>query len=245
MKSIRTKLSVLFVCSVVLLSLSCGGGGGRSKPTDEFPGIATLLVTVRAEAKTGWQDPRKQSDYAGLRPGEAKSFETTDYSNIDDIIVWVEPQADRYAATAGNISIDLGDPQQGLRAAGVGSIWDFRNATGKAIDVFLRTESGKVVPLGLIPGPGRSLTPDVQGYVEVMAVDQSEPLARVFVAPTAFVRVATTREPVRFFAVPPGRAKIITWHPRLPGTTTEVNVSSNGETRATVTIGVNSLPKVP
>jgi hypothetical protein len=232
------------MCSVALISLSCAGTGGGSGAID----IPTLLVSVRAESKAGWVDPRKQSDYAGLRPGESRAYETIDYAQVDDVVVWVEPlgeQAGAFSSSGGSISIDLGSPQTNLRVAGRGAIWAFRNSTGRVIDIYLRTEEGKVVSLGAMPGPGRSVSPNVQGLVEVMAVDQPEPLARIYVAPTAFVRLASTKEPVRFFGVPPGRARIVAWHPRLPGATTEVNIAADRETRAAVTIGVNSLPKVP
>lgn len=245
-------VATFFLAILVLLGTAplsgCGGGGG-TRVQQILPGLTALQVVVRAEAKSGWSDPRNDSAYTGLRPGEAKAFETTDYSSVDQIIVWVEPAAQPSgtirAATAGNISINLGTTRPELLAAGRGSIWAFRNATGRVADVFLRDESGKVIPIGLIAGPGRSVMPDAQGLVDVMVAGRPEPVARVFIAPTAYVRLASSRQPVNFVALPPGRTKVVAWHERLPGSSVEVDLTEGKTTQAALTISVNSLPKVP
>lgn len=238
-------ISVFSVLCVVLFLSGCTGG--TSKPGTA--GLTTLEVTVRAESKTGWQDPRRQSDYAGLRPGEAKAFETIDYSVVDNIVVWVEPSREAGGMSligpAGSLVIDVSAPREDLLAAGIGSIWDFRNRSGRPQEVFLRSEAGDVVSMGTIGGVGLSRSPRVQGLVEVLVTGRPEPVARVYVAPSAFVRIAKANEPVSFFALPPGRARVTAWHDRLPGSSAEVNLEAGRSIKAALTIGVNSLPKVP
>lgn len=244
---------VLFcVLAIPILAAGCvtsSSGGGTTSSKSLLTGVTALEVTVHAESKSGWQDPRKQSDYTGLRPGEAKAFETVDYTNLNEIVLWLEPQLQPGAAgvvsSAGNLSINLGTTRPNLMVAGRGSIWDFRNATGKAEQVFLRMDSGKVVNLGSIAGPGQSFSPDVVGLVEVMLASKPEPIARVYVAPSAFVRVVAAGTPVMFVALPAGPAKLVAWHPRLPGASTEINLEPGKTTRTSLTIGVNSLPKTP
>lgn len=241
-------ISVLSLLMALWGSSGCGGGGG-ARVQQVLPGMTVLQVVVRAEAKTGWNDPRNDSTYTGLRPGEAKSFETTDYSAIDQIIVWVEPAPNPagtiQASSAGNIVINLGATRTDLIAAGRGSIWDFRNATGRVEEVFLRDESGKVTPLGRVAGPGRSVTPNAQGLVDVMIASRPTPVARVYIAPSAYVRVASSKQPVNFVLLPPGRAKVVAWHERLPGSSVEVDVIEGKTTQAALAITVNSLPPVP
>jgi len=242
----RACLSVICVLCVGILCWGCASGQSDSA----LPGVTTLQVTVRAESKSGWKDPSRESWYTeSLRPGEDKAFQTIDYKAIEDVVVWVEPEVSPasigMAATAGNISINLGQTRPELRVAGRGSIWDFRNATGRVEEVYLRNEAGQVISLGRIAGPGRSMLPEVEGLVEVMIASKPDPVARVFVAPSAFVRLATSGGPVTLVALPPGRAKVVAWHERLPGSSTQVNLEPGKATKATVTIGVNSLPKVP
>jgi hypothetical protein len=231
------------ICLSVLAMLlgGCASGNSGSSPL----GGTNLVVKVVAQPKAGWHDPRSDSTYTGLRPGEPRQMETTDYAALDEIVVWVESLGDSsYIGTTPNVSIDLAGSDTSLKAAGWGAIWDLRNRTGRTLEAYLRTEDGQVVNLGNIPGPGTSLAPRVRGYVEVMTSASDQPVARVFVAPTPFVQLAKANTPITFLAVPPGKAKVHAWHPRLPGSTTDVNLPANRTTNVTVTVGVNSLPKV-
>jgi hypothetical protein len=232
----------------ILIGLTCLFAGCASQNNSDgySPlGGTNLVVKVIAQPKAGWNDPRNDSSYTGLRPGEPQQLETTDYSSLDEIVVWVESLgSSSYIGTAPNTSIDLSGADPSLKVGGWGGIWDLRNKTGRTLEVFLRTEDGKVMNLGNVPGPGTSLAPRVQGYVEVMTNASDQPVGRVFIAPTPYVQLAKANTAITFLAVPPGKAKIHTWHPRLPGSTTEVNLGENRTTNATVTVGVNSLPKV-
>jgi hypothetical protein len=235
------RFQAICILAVMVLLSGCASQNSAYSPL----GGTNLVVKVVAQPKEGWHDPRNDSTYTGLRPGEPKQMETTDYAALDDIVVWVESLGNSsYIGTTPNLSIDLAGGNPSLIAAGWGAIWDLRNKTGRTLEAFLRTEDGQVMNLGNIIGPGTSLAPRVQGYVEVLTSASDEPVARLFVAPTPFVQLAKANTSITFLAIPPGRAKVHTWHQRLPGSTTEINLPANRTTNVTVTVGVNSLPKV-
>lgn len=228
----------------IFASLLAAGCAGTKQPGSQLDGT-NLIVNVKAVPKEGWHDPRNDSGYTGLAPGEPKSFETTDYASLDEIVIWVEStEKESYVGLSGSLSIDLGGVNPDLVVGGWGAIWDLRNRTGRTLEVFLRTEDGKVLSLGNVPGPGNSFSPRVSGYVEVLTSAREEPVARVYIAPTPFVQLAKANSSVTFLGMPPGKAKIHSWHPRLPGSVVDVNLPLNRTTTATITVGVNSLPKV-
>ena len=55
----------------------------------------------------------------------------------------------------------------------------------------------------------------------------------------------STDTTVKFLDLPPGLYRVTSWHPRLPGTSTDVTLTADKTAKMTVSVGVNSLPKVP
>jgi hypothetical protein len=195
------------------------------------PDRAALVVTVKAEPKKGWHDPKDDSTYAAMSQiGLAKQFETVDYSALDEIVVWVETQTpDPGPAT--DLTIVRAQPT--LLVAGPGARWSL------PAGAYLRTEDGRAL------NPGNPAVAQVRGFVEVMRESSPEPIARVYVAPSRFVKLAESGKKVTFNDLPPGPAKVVSWHPRLPGSQTTVNLEPGKSTAATLTVGVNTLPKIP
>src|SRR5688572_18914088 len=83
--------------AVVALLVSVAGCGANKSGADPdtgakpAPGRAALSVTVRAEPKRGWRDPRRESaTYDMSTVGTGRAYETIDYGALDDIVVWVD-----------------------------------------------------------------------------------------------------------------------------------------------------------
>jgi hypothetical protein len=58
------------------------------------------------------------------------------------------------------------------------------------------------------------------------------------------VSVARSGTSVDFNDLPPGECRVMSWHPRLPGSETNINLSANQLSSASIKVGVNALPKV-
>jgi hypothetical protein len=195
------------------------------------------VVTVKAEPKKGWHDTSGDFSYTsmGEKSGMGKQFETVDYGAVDEIVVWVEP-ATAEPAEVPNITIDAAAPKKALQVAPPGAVWFVQHASG---GVYLRCEDGRVMNLG------SSNRPTVSGYVEVIVDPKPDPIARIFIPPTRYAQVALSGRKITFDNLPPGAAKVACWHPRLPGSQNSVTLEAGKTAHATVTVGVNSLPKVP
>jgi hypothetical protein len=217
---------------VVVGLIGCASKSGAPPPA--APDRATLVVTVRAEPKKGWHDPKHDSAYAGMSDiGQGKQFETVDYETLDEIVVWVEPvgwdNPNRIP-----FRFDSARASQ-LQVAVAGAGW----LVAPGSDVYLRSEDGRVFELekaDQVP-PGQ--------LVELVSDRDSRRVGRVFLAPTPFVQTARSGQKVKFGGLPRGAAKVVCWHPRLPGSQTTVNLAAGGTTTAGVTVSVNSLPKAP
>jgi len=79
-----------------------------------------------------------------------------------------------------------------------------------------------------------------------VATDQNDDaVATLYVVPTAWVKSTHCNSIATFGPLPPGRYRVSSWHARLPGSSQDVTLNAGSTSKATVTIGVNSLPKVP
>src|SRR5688572_18316975 len=141
------KRSGLLTCGLVLLAcVAHGCGGARPRPA---PGRAALVVTVRAEPKSGYRDTTGQSGaYEVGAVGAGRAYETIDYRALDDIVVWVEPAgAVEVPAPPESLAIDVGRPSGALRVSGLNEPWTIRNSAPEPLPVDARYESGDVVDL--------------------------------------------------------------------------------------------------
>ena len=248
------KRSGLLTCGLVLLACvahGCGGAGARPRPA---PGRAALVVTVRAEPKSGYRDTTGQSGaYEVGAVGAGRVYETIDYRALDDIVVWVEPAGAAEApAPAQLLAIDVGRPSGALRVSGLNEPWTIRNSAPEPLPVYARYESGDVVDIGTVaPGATAAHQPKEPGLVEILSDPRPDALARVYVAPVPstgggrLARVVRSGAKEAFNDLPPGPARVHAWHPRLPGSSATVTLRAGATTGANLAVGVNRLPKVP
>jgi hypothetical protein len=233
----------------LVFGISLAGCAGQPAPPSN---LSNLVLIVKAEPKSGWHDPRNDSSYAGLRPGESKAFETIDYSALDDIVVWIEPiHGGVESPPTSRISVDASHPSDKLTACGVREGWMIRNSGSIAASLFVRSESGKVYAVGSVPAGGSSFfLPRETGLNELMSDASDQPLERIYVAPVRWepeknVRIAKAGDRLTFSNLMPGQVIVGAWHPRLPGSSLQFELDPGKTTTKTMTIGVNSLPKVP
>lgn len=232
--SLRFQIWAAAACYVAFFSFGCASSGTASAPA--HPDRAALVVTVKAEPKKGWHDPKTDSAYAGLADiGAGRQFETIDYETLNEIVVWVRVSDETHSPFA-PLVIDPTKPDPALRVISTGTPLLVQPAHR---DVFLRTEAGNVMSLS-----GGSV-PKLLGYVEVLADPNPQPVARLYIVPGPYVSMTESGRPVRFDNLPPGPARVIAWHPRLPGSQAEVSLVAGKTAPVALKLGVNSLPKAP
>ena len=242
-----------FGAIVVLLACACGcssnnkGAGATAPPA---PGRAALSVTVRAEPKQGWRDPRRDSaTYDMSMIGTGQAYEPVEYAALDDVVVWVELPGEPQASQT--ITIDVARPNAPVKVCGTRDSWRIENSGGDGLAVYARYESGDVTDLGTVaPRASVAHQPKSQGLVELISDARPQPLARVYVAPVPTAganraRVVKGGQRVVFSDLPPGPARVTAWHPRLPGSSAQVNLAPGATGSATLVVGVNQLPKIP
>jgi hypothetical protein len=239
-----------FIAAVLLLALL--GGAGCESATKPAPGTGALRVKVIAEPKTGYRDPQEAStyDYGGpSRPTETGAFERVDYASLGDIIVWLEPEgaAGPPGTDARPLTIEFDEAKAGgdaVRAAAVGQRIVFQNRGAAPANVYSGSD-GNEFDLGTMPPGGRGeYGVKSAGLIEVLSDRAREPVALVYAAPTRWVALARSGGTVDFTDVPPGHYKLRSWHPRLPGHESAIDLAPDRTARATIKVSVNGLPTV-
>jgi len=216
------------------------------------PGMAALRVKVVAELKFG--APIEESNGSGYDSGPAArpnaAWETLDYSDLPDIVVWLEPVAGSAAPSGALIpdqSIDVSPerPKAGrVVAVSVGQRVVFHNTGSKAGEVYSVCDGNDFSIASVPPDGTGSYTVRSPGPIEVLSDPAREPLAELYAAPSRWVLPARSGEKLIFNNIPPGQYRLVSWHPRLPGTETAVTLSADAVSDATIKVGVNDLPKV-
>lgn len=215
-------------------------------------GLAELKVTVRAEPKQGVPPPSKNVAVydrpAGSQYGGSGAFEPVDYASLQNIVVWIKPAgaAPTTAPAGASERINVGDKptgDDGIVAASVGQTLIFVNRAPHALTIY-SVSDGNDFDLGRVP-PGGERTHVVRspGLIEVLTDSADQPLVRVYAAPTARVAVTHSGGEVTFNDLPPGPYRVVSWHPRLPGSEASVELAPNQVQATTITVGVNGLPK--
>ena len=172
-------------CSGCFCLRGCASNG--PEPAAIAPDRARLVVTVKAEPKKGWRDPKTDSTYSDLSQiGQGKQFETVDYESLDEIVVWVEPSMAVRRKSERHDRPVVSERGAASRARGRGLVLQGRRGA------YLRTEDGRVMNLS------SSSRPNVCGLVEVMVDSQAEPIARIYVTPTHFAQVGQSGKKLSF-----------------------------------------------
>jgi hypothetical protein len=234
----------LFIASISFLVSGCQTVAPPS------PGMAGVHINVVAEPKKGAPETSVSVyDVPVARDSGSGAFEHVDYSALDEIVVWVETMSAGAATEAqiapATIAVEARKASRNLAgAASVGQQIIVHNR-GLQPGNFYSVSDGNDFDLGSIPAGGQaSYIVRSAGLIEIMSDSSKEPVAQVYAVPSRWVALARSGESVDFTNLPPGRYKIASWHPRLPGYETIVTLAADKVSTATIKVGVNALPKV-
>jgi hypothetical protein len=222
--------------------------GCQSGPTP-LAGMSALRINVIAEEKAGYKDPDSRVMVYDSGTAKVKGpFERVDYSELDEIVVWVEPVGGgAQSPPASPMTIEVSAKTSATKLAGavcVGQRLIVRNS-GPVAGKFYSVSDGNEFNLGVIPAGGQGeYVVRAAGLIEVLSESSKDPVAETYAAPTKWVAVAQSGGVVDFADLPPGRYKVMSWHPRLPGYESIVTLSPNQSATASIKVGVNALPKV-
>jgi hypothetical protein len=235
-------ISVLFVLGLAL--------PGCQRPSSSGNGLATLLVHVKADPKTG-SGLSAQKVYAydtTIKPVDRGAFMQVDYSDLDDIVVWLEPvAAGAPAAPDGPQTIDINPDKESPSLAAVVSVGQqlaLHNASSSPQTIY-SVSDGNDFDFESVPAGGEvNYTVRSPGLIEVLASSSTEKSVKVYAAPSPWVRMTRAGRTLLFNKLSPGQYRLFSWHPRLPGSQTDVRLTANQTTEASIDVSVNSLPKV-
>jgi len=228
--------------------LLCGCQSSTSPPP---AGMAALRIKVMAEPKAGFTSPADRVltyDAPVKRTNTSGDFEPVDYSALKEIVVWIEPASGSAAKPPQHpvlLDIDPQKPATNLNlAASVGQQVTLRNTTSNSANLYSVSDNNDF-NLGSIPLAGTAtFTARSEGLIEILNAKLKDPVALVYAAPSPWVSLAKSGSTIEFTNLPPGQYKIISWHPRLPGSQTTITLSADQVSTATIKVGVNTLPKV-
>jgi hypothetical protein len=227
--------SAIFLIALALFA------GCQSAPS---AGMAELRLKIIAEPKTG-----APADNAHVLAYDAPVaaggvYERVDYDNLDDVVVWLEPGAGGKLEER-EVDINGATSVYGLTCAvSVGQTINLHNAGSTKANVYSVSDGNQFDLGAMMPGAFGQYTVRSPGLIEVLTDSQKGPVALVYAAPTALVRVAHGGETVEFNNLRPGEYVVHSWHPRLPGHEMRVNLLADRASDASIKVGVNGLPLV-
>jgi hypothetical protein len=236
---------ILTLIGLVLVLLPLMGCQSDPRPG---PGLAALVVKVNAVPKMGAPGVNV-SGYDQSTDLGTGALERIDYANLQDIVVWAEPADHRFQAPAPAVAagIDLTGKRESsdvTAVACVGQTLVVRNTGGVPLNTYCVSD-GNNFNLGTIAAGGQAQTiVQSAGLIELLCESVAEPLARIYAAPTPWVSLAQSGATASFNNLPPGKYRIVSWHPRLPGTATDVTLLPDQVVHSSVEVGVNRLPKI-
>jgi hypothetical protein len=229
------------IAGLVLLLSGC-----QSAPRPAA-GLAALQVRVVAEPKAG-AAPAAQ----GVKVYDAPSkkaygaFEPVDYANLDQIVVWVErrpPDTTLQGLPSITVPLAPGKSAPNLRVACVTQTISFRNDAARAMNLYSVSDGNNFDLGSLAPGGVAAYKVRGPGLIEVLTDSIEQPIATIYAAPSRWVALAHAGETIDFQNLPPGEYRVVSWHPRLPGSQTTATLRANEVGTASIKVGVNSLPK--
>lgn len=232
--------------AILLVAMSILGGC-QSAPRPA-PGMAALRVYVIAEPKAGQPTAQPQvKTFDTLSQAGYGPFATVDYTDLGQIVVWLEPAGGGRGPMLGaqTIAVDPRRPDDQVNhVATVGQTLMLVNQGTRPATLYSVSDGNEFDFEHVEPGGRREYVVKSPGLIEVLTDSSADPVVQVYAAPTGWVRLTHARQIVDFNQLPPGECKIVSWHPRLPGSETDVVLSPGEVGQANVKVGVNSLPKV-
>jgi hypothetical protein len=228
----------IWICLLVALAMGC-----HARPD---AGMAAAEVRVIAKPKAGLTEGFARVpvyDAAPVRPAAAGAFEHVDYSQLTDIIVWLQPATTGAAITPSSLSLDIdpGNPSATVHPASVGGKVLFHNRSSHAVAIYSVSDGNEFELPAIAPGATGEYTIRSEGMIELLSDPARPPIAQLYAAPSPWVARVRSGRSIMFNHVPPGQYQAICWHPRLPGSSAELTLSAGELARSTLTVGVNSL----
>ena len=236
------RLSLSFLAMVV--AVGCHQG---PRPN---AGMSALRVKVIAEPKVGVQPPPAavSTHDAPADPGYGPHARV-DYAQLDNIVVWVEPVTKPGTQSTIppplNKTIDPAKSSHGIDGlVSVGQKLILKNA-GPSPQSIYSASDGNDFDLPSVPPSGTAeYLVRSPGLIEIFADASKDIALQIFATPTPWAQIGRAGETLEFNNIPPGNYQIVSWHPRLPGTSEPVSLTADHVTDASIKVGVNSLPKV-
>jgi hypothetical protein len=176
-------------------------------------------------------------------------FSRVDYSEVDNIVVYLEGMTSAttptQAPSAFTITVDPGKSSHGIDGVvSVGQKVVLRNGGSKAQSIY-SVSDGNDFEISAVPVSGSGeYSVRSAGLIEIFADSSKDIAIQLFAAPTSWVQLGRAGQTLNFNNIPPGRYHLVSWHARLPGTSEEIELTADHVADATITVGVNSLPKV-
>jgi hypothetical protein len=220
------------------------------------PNRAAFRLYVYAEPKTGIRpatrhvsvyDSPAAGGYAAAYAGGG--YEKVDYTALSDIVVWLEPLDEPISASNASpdevIEVDSGKAAHGVSAvACVGGRIVFRNVGDKAADVYSVSDGNEFDLGSLTPGASAGYTVRRSSLIEVLTSGIQDPIANVYATPSPWFGLTQAGRTVEFDDLPAGPYRVVSWHPRLPGQQTTVDLPPGHIVTASIKVSVNGLPRV-
>jgi hypothetical protein len=235
---------------IIAMALLAGCQKGGEPPLDF---VADLRVQVLAQPKVGANMANMHVsvfDEPGNRNADKRNLmQKVDYDSLEDIVVWLEPvQTNRpMPMLVSPRQIDVNPQSAAARLAACTFIRYpiyIRNA-GPAPANLYSLSDGNEFDAGVIqPGESALFNPQAAGLVEVFTDSLAQPVARIYVAPTQWNHLTQAGQIVDFPNISPGKWKIVSWHPRLPGHEVLVDLAGGQTVKAAINVSVNGLPQV-
>jgi hypothetical protein len=212
--------------------------------------MGALRVKVIAEAKVGVQPPPSAvSTHDAPADPSYGPHARVDYAQLDNIVVWVEPatkpETPPSAPPPLNKTIDPTKSSHGIDGVvSVGQKLILKNAGSSPQSIYSVSDGNDFEVPSVPPSGTAEYLVRSPGMIEIFADASKDIALQVFATPTAWAQIGQAGQTLDFNNIPPGNYQIVSWHPRLPGTTELVTLTADHVTDASIKVGVNSLPKV-
>jgi len=234
---------------LIALSLLAVGCQNSASPVAPIAGMATLRVHIVAEPKAG--APQSDAAVSSFDTPTARNngaFAKVDYADLSQIVVWIEPvDGSPEKSEPAPLELSLRDPAPPDSVTGVAEVGQpivLKNTAASPRTIYSVSDGNEFNLGSIAPGASGQAVAKSAGTIEVLAESSPDPLAVIEVAPTQWVKMAHAGDDVTFANLPPGNYRVVSWHPRLPGSQTTVQLAADQVTETQIRVGVNALPKV-
>jgi hypothetical protein len=205
---------------------------GAPPLAESAPGTAAVAGTVRLVPHEGLPSHPHGDAYGDRR---LRDVQLVDYSNAGSSVVYLDLGARPGGSAQVAVEESLAGARLTPRFAVVGAGGDVAVVNRTAGEVVVSVPAqGRVERVAA--GGSLSLRADRAGPLEIFLLGAEEP-ARIWVSPGPWVRPDAAGHFV-LRGLPPGRAELHAWHPRLPSAKAEVDLRAGETASVNFEIGV-------